>query len=109
MKVYLLHDDLIEENLYFGIVEFLQKSPGPYQFIPDMDRTEIDINDEIKTTNSSSNDFHIQHSKMLMEYNSINSIQQLSWKDLIETCRKFRKKWYKRRGHHHSTYKLWKS
>lgn len=92
MKVYLLHDHQINDELYFGIVDFLQRKPGPYQFIPDLERSEIEIEDEIKIGQESDEDFHFQSRMMKNEYSIMKEVQKLSWNDLLKVCQKFRKK-----------------
>lgn len=91
MKVFLLHDNQINDELYFGIVDFLQRKPGPYQFIPDLNRSEIDIEDEIIIGQETDKDFHIQKQITEPRFLRMSEVQKLSWKDLLKTCQRFRK------------------
>lgn len=92
MKVYLLHDPQVKDELYFGILNLLERKPGPYQFIPDSNRTEIDIEDEIIIGQETDKDFHIKKDILYSKSISPLKVQKLSWGDLLKTCQNFRMK-----------------
>lgn len=93
MNVHLIRSKKVDNDLYYGVVEYLQHIPGPVNFITDKARREVSINDEVRWMKPKDEEYHVQK-EMRMEATGMmpsRTVEMISWNDLFETCRKYRK------------------
>lgn len=96
MNVHLIRSNNVSNDLYYGVVEYLQHIQGPVNFITDKARREVSIKDEVKWLFPKDEEYHIQKEMVVSESMAMpsRSIEMISWNDLFKTCRNYRKKKY---------------
>ncbi len=92
MNVHLIRSKNVTNDLYYGVIEYLQHITGPVNFLSEKERREITINDEMRMLLPEDPEFHIKSINMVKESSPMyfNPIKTISWSDLFNTCHQYR-------------------